>query len=76
MLEAGDAIAVEGTFVGTHTGPMQGPGGTVAPTGRRLELPFADFFTVREGTVVEHHIYYDQLGFLAALGLMPQPAAG
>jgi steroid delta-isomerase-like uncharacterized protein len=73
-VEADDTVAVQGSFIGTHTGPLQGPAGSVPPTGRSLDLPFADFFRVRDGKVVEHHVYYDQVAFLAALGLMPQPA--
>src|SRR5262249_10198436 len=40
-VEAGDTIAVEGSFVGTHNGPLAGAAGTVPPTGRKLDLPYA-----------------------------------
>jgi len=30
-----------------------------------------DIFRVRDGKFVSHHIYFDQMTFLAQLGLMP-----
>ena len=74
-VEAGDTIAVEGSFTGTHNGPLAGPAGTIPPTGRKLDLPYADFFRIRNGRIVSHHVYYDQVGFLTQLGLMSGPAS-
>jgi predicted ester cyclase len=68
-MEAGDTIVTEGVYGGTHTGPMEGPQGTIPPTGRKIELPFADIFKVRGGKVVAHHLYFDQMTFMAQLGL-------
>ena len=74
-VEAGDRIVVEGRFTGTHTGPLQTPAGELPPTGRALELPFADAFRVVDGRITEHRIYYDVAGMLGRLGLAPEPAA-
>lgn len=71
VFEAGDTIVAEGVYSGTHTGPLAGNGMTVPPTGRRLELHFADLFKVRDGKVVEHNIYFDQGELMMQLGLMP-----
>ena len=49
--------------------------GSVPPTGRTLDLPYCDVFRVENGRVVSHHIYYDQVMFLAQLGLLPAPSA-
>jgi ketosteroid isomerase-like protein len=65
----------EGIFSGTHTGPLATPAGDVPPTGKPLRLAFADVFVIRDGLIVEHHIYYDQVAFLTQLGLMPAPDA-
>jgi len=73
-VESGDTIVTEGVYGGTHTGPLEGPQGTVPPTGRTIELPFADIFRVRDGRAVAHHLYFDQATFMAQLGLLPQPA--
>jgi hypothetical protein len=32
--------------------------------------------SVREGKIVEHRVYFDQVEFLTQLGLMPAPGAG
>ena len=74
-LESGDRIVVEGRFTGTNTGPLQTPAGELPPTGRAMVLPFADVFRVADGRITEHRIYYDTLGLMAQLGLMPEPAS-
>lgn len=70
-IESGDAIAVEGILSGTHRGPMQTAAGELPPTGKRIELPFADVFEIQDGRVKAHRVYYDQLTFLHQLGVMP-----
>lgn len=67
--EAGDTIIVEGVYSGTHTGPLAGPGGTIPATGRAFSFPFCDVLTARDGKFVSHHIYWDNVTFLAQLGL-------
>jgi predicted ester cyclase len=71
----GDRFAVEGSWTGTHTGPLAGPGGEVPPTGRTVTTPFCAVGTEREGTVAEVRVYLDQLSMLAQLGLATEPAA-
>jgi len=44
--------------------------GDADPSGAAVELRFADFSRVRDGKLVAHHTYYDQLGLLTQLGLM------
>jgi hypothetical protein len=75
-VEEADRVAVEGSFVGTFTETLDGPTGPVPPTGRAFRVEFADFFQIRDGGVVAHRVYYDQVDFLGQLGLMPPPAAG
>jgi hypothetical protein len=38
-------------------------------------LPFADVFRVAGGKIAEHRVYYDVLGLMAQLGLLPEPAS-
>jgi steroid delta-isomerase-like uncharacterized protein len=71
VYESGDTILAEGVYAGTHTGSLVGNGMTVPPTGKRMELHFADLFKVRDGKVVEHNIYFDQAELMQQLGLMP-----
>ena len=71
LVASGETVAVEATFAGTFTGPLASPQGEVPPTGQAFELPFADFFRFRDGRVAEHHVYYDQVAFMSALGIAP-----
>lgn len=72
----GDTAVEEGVFSGTHTGPMPSPDGSMIPaTGRRVELAYADFFTVRDGVVISDRLYMDRLSMLEQLGLIPSPGA-
>jgi ketosteroid isomerase-like protein len=68
--ESGEAVIVEGRFVGTFTGPLPGPDGDIQPTGAGVDLRFADVSLTHEGKIVSYHTYYDQLGLLTQLGLM------
>jgi steroid delta-isomerase-like uncharacterized protein len=75
MFEAGDTVIAEGRFTGTNTGPLSGPGGELPPSGRKIDLPFADFSRLSDGKIVEYRTYYDQVGLLTQLGLVESPAA-
>jgi ketosteroid isomerase-like protein len=70
-VESGDTIAVQSVMSGTHTGPLPGPNGEIPATNKHFEFTFADFFQVQDGKVVRHDVYYDQLGLLGQLGLLP-----
>ena len=68
--ESGETVMVEGRFVGTHTGPLAGDDGDIEPTGRSVDLRFADFSRVSDGKIASYHTYYDQVALLSQLGLM------
>ncbi len=73
---SGDTVIEEGVFVGTHTGPLASPTGEVIPpTGRHVELPYVDLFTVRDDVVVSDRLMYDRMTMLEQLGLLPSPTA-
>jgi predicted ester cyclase len=75
MAVDGDRLLAEGVHIGTHTGPMAGPGGEVPPTGRRLELPFCDVFEARDGRISAHRVYFDQAVIAEQLGLTAEAVA-
>src|SRR5688572_24095922 len=75
VIESGEQGAAELTYSGTHTGPLATPQGEIPATGKPVSIPGAGFLTVREGKVVRFHGYYDQLAFMAQLGLAPQAAS-
>lgn len=72
-IEDGDAAVAEGSFTGTHTGPMQSPMGEIPPTGRSIDLPFTTVFEARDGRLSAHRAYWDNAAFMTQLGLMPAP---
>lgn len=72
---AGDIVVIEYTGSGTHTGPLETPGGPVEATGRAGMLSFCDVVTVRGGFIVEVREYFDTLSLLAQLGLVPDTLA-
>jgi predicted ester cyclase len=70
QIVSGDQVALEGAVTGTHRGPMETPGGTLAPTNKRATIPVALFMRVdRSEQVVEEHRYYDLAGMMQQLGL-------
>ena len=74
--ESGADAVDEGYFVGTHTGPLTGPGGeTIEGTGKSLRLRSCDIATVDGGVVKSHRFYFDNMDFLGQLGLAPGPDA-
>lgn len=72
--ESGDTAVDEAYMRATHTGPIPGPEGEIAPTGKTIRLRECDVVTVAGGKVVSHRFYYDQLDFLGQLGAL-QPSA-
>jgi ketosteroid isomerase-like protein len=71
-IESGDMAVVEGMFTGTFTNPLTAPAGDIQPTGKSFELPYAEINQVRNGRIVSHRDYYDQMTFLAVLGVTPE----
>lgn len=77
VVELDGVVYAEGAFRGVNEGDMETPEGVMPATGRPLDMRFAitvevDAEAGQAGTV---RLYYDQLGFLAQLGLLPEPAA-
>jgi ketosteroid isomerase-like protein len=75
VLEVGATVAVEGEWIATHAGPLATPEGELPATGRTVRVPFAAVIRVPDGRVDSVHVYLDPLGFMAQLGLAPEPAA-
>lgn len=69
--EIGDTVIAEGVFSGRHAGPMQGPGGSIPPTGNAVAFSYADFLTFRDGKCITHRIYWDNVALLTQLGVTP-----
>ena len=72
--ETADCAIDEGEVVGTHTKPLEMPDGqAIPPTGRQVRMRAADVATVRDGRIVRHDFYFDQLDMLVQLGLLEVP---
>src|SRR5437870_647320 len=72
-IESGASVALEGVYSGTQSGPLTTPeGGEIPPTGRRASAPFVTLFDVEGDLITSHRAYWDQLGFMAQLGLAPK----
>jgi predicted ester cyclase len=70
---AGDWIVQQGVALGTHTGPFEVASGQAIPaTNRPIRLRFAFIGKVDGGKFAETHLYFDQMGMMAQLGLAPQ----
>ncbi|SNR50439.1 ester cyclase [Blastococcus mobilis] len=71
VVAEGPRVATEHVGRGSHRGPLVGPGGTIPPTGRTIELRLAELFHVHEGRITSLHAYYDSASLLRQLGLLP-----
>ena len=68
----GDFVVMNGVMAGTHDGPLAMPNGqTVPATGKKATVPLSDTFEVANGKIVRNSLYYDNLGMMVQLGLMP-----
>ena len=67
----GDRVATAFTFRGTHTGTLAGSMGTIAPTGKHVEVKMELVNWFRGGKVHRARESFDLAGLLAQLGVVP-----
>jgi len=70
IIEEGNFVAAEVSFIGTHTGVLQTPMGAIEPTGKSVELVCGDFATWEDGKLKTLHNYQDAGSMMRQLGLM------
>jgi steroid delta-isomerase-like uncharacterized protein len=63
----GDNVAEQWFIRGTHLGVFMG----IPATGRRVEIPGMSMAELREAKFVSDHFYFDALGVLRDMALMP-----
>ena len=56
---------------GTHTGILHSAAGDIPPTGRKAEVHFCDVYRLRNRKITRHASYYDALGMMQQLGVIP-----
>jgi steroid delta-isomerase-like uncharacterized protein len=69
---SGDTAALEVTWKGTHTGPLETAEGTIPASGKRQETPAAIVFTFEGGKIKESRQYFDLMTLLKQIGAQPQ----
>jgi ketosteroid isomerase-like protein len=73
-VENGSAVAIEGTWTGTHLGTLVGPQGEIPASGATVQLRFAALGEIRDGKMAWVNVYLDPLSFLTQLGAVSAPA--
>ena len=70
---SGNTAVLEVTWEGTQTGPLEGPGGTLPPSGKRQSTPAAWVFEFDGNQIKESRQYFDMMSFMQQIGAMPKP---
>jgi steroid delta-isomerase-like uncharacterized protein len=65
---SGSKAALEVTWKGTHTGPLETPEGTIAASGKRQETSAAFFLFFEGDKIKESHHYFDSMTLLKQIG--------
>jgi steroid delta-isomerase-like uncharacterized protein len=69
---SGNTAVLEVTWKGTHTGPLQTPGGAIPASGKSQETPSAWVFEFAGDRIKESRNYFDMLSMMQQLGALPQ----
>ncbi|MGB2875112.1 MAG: ester cyclase [Gaiellaceae bacterium] len=71
-VSSGNTAALEVTWKGTHTGPLETPEGTIPASGKRQETAAAIFFTFEGGKIKHDRQYFDSMTLLKQIGAQPK----
>jgi steroid delta-isomerase-like uncharacterized protein len=71
VFNSGDTVALEVTWQGTHTGPLETPTGPIAASGKKQTTPGIWSIDVKAGKVQSSRQYFDMLTFLQQIGAAP-----
>ncbi len=74
VVPSGDHVALEITWEGTHTGPLESPLGAIPASGRRAMLPAVQVTKVRDGRIEESRHFFDLVGLLRQIGVREEVA--
>ena len=67
-IASGNTVVLEVTWEGTHTGPFEGPTGSIPPSGKRQVTPSAWILNFEGDKVKDSHHYFDMVTFLRQIG--------
>jgi steroid delta-isomerase-like uncharacterized protein len=68
-----DTAVFELVWEGTHSGPLESPGGTIPASGKRIRVLAALASTVRGDKVTSVRHYLDVFALLQQIGAIPAP---
>ena len=71
----GDHVSLEIVWAGTHTGPLESPGGTIYPTGKNVEIPARLMVEVVDEEVKTITHYFDLEDMIKRIELTPEERA-
>ena len=74
-IAADDLVAQEILWEGTHTGPMETPGGTLAPSGAQISVQASLWVRFHGAKAREVHHYLDVLTLLQQIGAIHREPA-
>ena len=69
---SGDTVVIEITWMGTKTGPLQGPSGTIPATGKQQTARASWVLNFNGGKIKDSRHYFDMLSFMQQLGVIPR----
>ena len=69
-VSSGNMAALEVTWTGTHTGPLETAEGTIPASGKRQETPAAIVLTFEGDKIKENKQYFDLMTLLKQIGAL------
>lgn len=69
---ADNTVVIEVTWMGTHNGPLETPGGTIPPSGKSWNLRGAQVVVLKDGKIKEVRQYFDMMTLLQQIGAVPK----
>ena len=67
---SGDTVIIEVVWKGAHTGVLQTPTQTIAPSNKRIELPACQVIKVEGGKIKSFTHYFDMVTLLTQIGAL------
>ena len=68
-ISSGTTVVLELTWHGTHTGPLETPGGSIAATGKPIAVPACMFVEIGDGKAKSIRHYFDMATLMQQLGV-------
>jgi steroid delta-isomerase-like uncharacterized protein len=75
LYATGNIVVVQLSLQGTHLGPLHMPGGTLPPTGKRMDAPCCDVFELVDGKIKRFDCYPEGTIALTQLGVIDNLSA-